>query len=1162
MSLAQQHPEPKDADSALMAELRAASSRYRLCEPLEEGVLVLDSDACILYLNPSAARMLGKPREELFGAVLWPPLLEWAGTAWETELRAARDAGETRNFRAFCPSSRTWIQARVEPIDDGLCVYLRDVQAEHPVADAVEEIDDAYVLLDRNGVYQYVNRQATRLIGRAADELVGRNMWELYPEARKGPVFGAIGRVFEERQPVHLEADSAIMGRFLAVSLYPQGDYVAIFTRDITDRKRSEARLRESEREFRALFELSAVGKAQVDPRTYRFLRVNRKFCEITGYSADELREMTFSDITHPEDRAKDIEGYQAALSGTQETWTTTKRYVHRDGHIVWIQLDGTILRDEQGNPFRTMASVLDVTERRQAEEALRYRGEQFETLLNQAPLAIYLLDADFRVVEANPLIRTALARLPGGIIGREFEEISRLLWKPEFADRIVRVFRHTLETGVPYYAAEEEAFAPDGTSTGCFEWRIDRITLPDGRYGLVCYSRNITAQVEARHALEESENLFRTLGEAVPLHLWMADAEGRPLYQNPAWHEYTGLTSEEYAATGWEVLHHPEDLPHLRALWEEALRSGAPLESEVRIRRHDGVYRWFACRAVPIQDAQGRVVKWVGTHLDVDRQKRAEVALAESARSLTRERERLAIALRAGEMGVYEWRVGDPDVWWSPETYPVYGVTPATFTPTMEAFAALIHPDDRDEVWRKTQESLATGDVFMHEYRVVRPDGAVCWVYNRSHVRMNAEGRAERITGVAMDITERKRAEQALRESEEFTRRITDVAPSILYVYDLETHSNLWGNREMTALLGYTAEQIDAMAGRLMQTLLHPEDWERYQTHFAGLLSLADGEAAEFEYRMRTVEGDWRWLHSRDMIFRRTADGRPRQIVGAAMDITARKEAEEALRQEAQKNERIAETLQRSLLIAPDPARLPGIEIGTEYQAALEEALIGGDFFDAFSLGDSRIALVVGDATGKGLKAAEHIAEIKYALRAFLRENPDPAEALNRLNRFACASQNLDAAPSADRSDESAFVAVAAVVLEVPTGAAVCAAAGMEPPLVLHPDHRPASEISVRGTLIGATPGATYTPTQFVLAAGDLLVLATDGITEARQGGAFFGTEGLANAVREAAQGPTPLPEAARNVVARAVAFARGKRHDDMCLLLARRTQDRDKDG
>src|SRR5688572_262058 len=147
---------------------------------------------------------------------------------------------------------------------------------------------------------------------------------------------------------------------------------------------------------------------------------------------------------------------------------------------------------------------------RRQAAEEVRRRGEQFQTLLEQAPLGVYLVDADLRMREANPVTREVLGDLPGGIMGRDLGELMQQVWEKPYADEIVRLFRETLTTGKPYVAPERSERRRDRGTIEYYEWRIDRINLPDGGYGVVCYFRDVSQQVLTRKAIEESREALR----------------------------------------------------------------------------------------------------------------------------------------------------------------------------------------------------------------------------------------------------------------------------------------------------------------------------------------------------------------------------------------------------------------------------------------------------------------------------------------------------------------------------------------------------------------------------------------------------------------------------------------------------------------------------
>src|SRR5262249_9672864 len=152
-----------------------------------------------------------------------------------------------------------------------------------------------------------------------------------------------------------------------------------------------------SETEFRAMFELAGVGQAQTDPITRVYTRVNRKFCELTGYSKAELLGMSFRDITHPDDRDGDERCFQKMLNEGLDHWFTAKRYVRKDGTVIHVEVNGTLLRDADGTPLRTLAVIKDVTVGKRALMALRESEERFRTAANTAPVMIWARDAQGR---------------------------------------------------------------------------------------------------------------------------------------------------------------------------------------------------------------------------------------------------------------------------------------------------------------------------------------------------------------------------------------------------------------------------------------------------------------------------------------------------------------------------------------------------------------------------------------------------------------------------------------------------------------------------------------------------------------------------------------------------------------------------------------------
>lgn len=234
-------------------------------------------------------------------------------------------------------------------------------------------------------------------------------------------------------------------------------------------------------------------------PVDYRFLEVSPSFEQQTGIKDAAGRWMR--EIAPDQDQFWfDIYG-RVALTGEAERFENYSTPLNRWWSVYAFRIEG-----------RARIAVLfhDITERKRVEQEVVSRRQQYETLLNQAPLGVYLIDSDFIIREVNPVALPVFGEIPGGAVGRDFDEVIHILWDKEYADELVRVFRHTLETGEPHVAPERAEYRVDRDIVEYYEWRVDRIPMPGGRHGVVCYFRDISSQVNARKEIERGREFAR----------------------------------------------------------------------------------------------------------------------------------------------------------------------------------------------------------------------------------------------------------------------------------------------------------------------------------------------------------------------------------------------------------------------------------------------------------------------------------------------------------------------------------------------------------------------------------------------------------------------------------------------------------------------------
>jgi PAS domain S-box-containing protein len=347
----------------------------------------------------------------------------------------------------------------------------------------------------------------------------------------------------------------------------------------------------------------------------------------------------------------------------------------------------------------------------------------------------------------------------------------------------------------------------------------------------------------------------------------------------------------EEGLAWDWGSVVHPDDFARFVEEWHAALAAGKPMESEARLRRASGEYRWLLIRNVPLRDRLGNIVKWYGTSIDIEDRKRAEDALRRSEAAL-RERERELRQLI--DVIAQHVIVLAPDGSFIYVNQVALEYTGLTLEASLakDAPAKIFHPDDLEEVLGERQRAISDGAPLEAEARIRGKDGKYRWFLIRINPLRDEQGHILRWYGTRTDIEDRKQAEEALRRSQAYLTEAQTLSHTGSFGWNVSSGEVSWSD-ETFRIFEWDPATFRPLVDSIVQRI-HPEDVERVQQEFDR--AAEDGMGVDLEHRLRMPDGSVKHVH----VFAhgvRNSSGQV-EFVGAVMDVTASKQAQEALRQ------------------------------------------------------------------------------------------------------------------------------------------------------------------------------------------------------------------------------------------------------------------------
>ena len=450
--------------------LRESESHYRrILETASEGIWMFDVDSKTTFANSRIAEMLGYTVEEMLGRSLFDFMDEDSRILAQAYVeRRRRGIHERHDFKfRRKDGSDLWAIVSATPILDaagefvGVLRMITDIcdrkqvenalQASHQqLVHILERITDAFFALDHQWQFTYVNGEAERIFGRNREELRGGNIWQALPETAGTIVEQQYHKAKLEQIPVIFEVFCSQWNSWFEVRVYPCAEGLSVFWRDISDRKQAEKALQESEQRFRATFNQAAVGIAHASLKG-EFLRINQKYCDLLGYTQEEMLTRTFEDITHPDDEDVDFPQITQLLAGKIQMYSMEKRYIARSGAFIWVNLTVSLRRSSLGIPKYFIAVVQDISNKKQAEEALRRSEGELRTKNQQLQQTLHQLkQTQAQLIQNEKMI--GLGQMVAGIAHEINNPISFIYGNIAYAREYASDLLHLVQLYAKHY--------------------------------------------------------------------------------------------------------------------------------------------------------------------------------------------------------------------------------------------------------------------------------------------------------------------------------------------------------------------------------------------------------------------------------------------------------------------------------------------------------------------------------------------------------------------------------------------------------------------------------------------------------------------------------------------------------------------------------------
>jgi len=639
--------ERKMAESELLAKHKLLTDTL---ESMSDAFVSLDRNWCYTYMNEKAGAIFGRNPKEMIGKNIWTEFPEGVGQPFQLNYEKVMNEKVFIRMEEYYPPYNMWFENRINPTDDGIAIFFQNIterklaeleqarmlesekaalseatKAKEQLSQILERISDGFGSFDRDWNYIFVNEKLAKNVGRKREELLGRNIWEVFPEAIGTPVYKAYLRAMEKQEVIDLEHFYPHLGKWFQHRFYPSPDGLSVFSKDITESKLAEEKIKEHSSLVRIAAEKAKLGGWNVN------LKENRSYWS-DGVAAIHEMPPGYTPLVEdginfyaPEWRERIIKVFTDCTQNGV-TYDEEMEIITSTGKRVWVRTIGEAVRDENGKIFKVQGAFQDISERKIAEAKSREKDLQFRKLSANLPDLLFQFtkrpDGTYCVPVASEGIKNIFGCSPEDVVD-DFTPIGKVIY-PEDAERVIADIENSAKN-LTYFTCEFRVLIPGRP----IQWILSRSTpekLPDGSITWYGFNADITKRKEFEDALRESEGKFRKIYEEGPFGMALVNREFKFMMVNRTFCEITGYTESELRELTFRDISHPEDKDIGIESAKKLIKGDIPVyRSEKRYVKKDGSVIWGAITVTANFDKNGNFLYNVAIVEDITGRKLAE---------------------------------------------------------------------------------------------------------------------------------------------------------------------------------------------------------------------------------------------------------------------------------------------------------------------------------------------------------------------------------------------------------------------------------------------------------------------------------------------------------------------------------------------------------